>query len=328
MTRELVRVAVAQATPVLFDPIGSARKAAELATTAGASGARLLLLPEAFIPAYPRGLGLGTVVGSRSAAGRDDFKMLWDTAVDVPGPATDLIATAARDASIYVAIGVVERSANEHGTLYCSLLVFDDRGELVLHHRKLRPTGAERLMWGEGDGSTLTVLQTPFGRVGGLICWENYMPLARMAIYAQGVEIYLAPTADARDSWQATLQHIACEGRCFVLGCNQYVRREDYPARLASRSELSDLPKVVSRGGSAIYSPLGAPANGPVWEREELMICDLDLNDVSRGKFDFDVVGHYARADVFELRVNRSRRNPVRFPIDQKTETEDGCETS
>ncbi|MEM1069310.1 MAG: carbon-nitrogen hydrolase family protein [Planctomycetota bacterium] len=323
MKREPVRVAVAQATPVMFDPIASARKVAELAGTAGKQQARLVLLPEAFVPAYPRGLGFGTVVGSRSPIGREDFQLLWDTAVEVPGEATSIMAAAAREASIYVAVGVVERSREQHGTLFCSLLVFNDRGELVLHHRKLRPTGTERLMWGEGDGSTLTVFQTPFGRVGGLICWENYMPLARTAIYAQGVELYLAPTADARDSWQATLQHIACEGRCFVLGCNQWVRREDYPSSLSNRAELADMPDIVSRGGSAIYSPFGDALAGPVWGQEELLICDLDLNDISRGKFDLDVVGHYARPDVFELRVHRSKRTPVSFRVDDDPETND-----
>jgi len=170
MGRTLARVAVAQATPILFDAEASSRKVAELVAAAGRAKVQLLLLPEAFVPAYPRGLGFGTVVGSRSAGGRDDYRLLWDSAIEVPGAATDQIAAAARDAGIYVAVGVVERAAGQHGSLYCTLLIFNDKGEIVLHHRKLRPTGAERLMWGEGDGSTLTVLQTPFGRIGGLIC--------------------------------------------------------------------------------------------------------------------------------------------------------------
>ncbi len=311
-------MAIAQATPVMLNPAATAAKAAGLVGSAAQAGARLLLLPEAFVPAYPRGLGFGTVVGARSPAGRNDFRELWDVSVTVPGPEVDAIAAAAREAGIHVAVGVVER---HHGTLYCTLLLYGDQGELLLHHCKLRPTGAERLMWGEGDGSTLTVVETPFGRVGGLICWENYMPLARTALYAQGVEIYLAPTADARETWHATLRHIACEGRCFVLGCNQFVRRSDYPPHWAERAEFSRLPEIACRGGSAVYSPLGDLLAGPVWDREELVVVDLDLDDIARGKFDFDATGHYGRPDVFELRVNRARQRCVVFEAFEGTES-------
>lgn len=299
----------------------TAARAAERITAAAEAGAKLVLLPEAFVAGYPRGLGFGTVVGARSPVGRDEFRELWDVAVTVPGPVVGAIAAAARDAKIHVGVGVVERC---HGTLFCTLLLFDDRGELILHHRKLRPTGAERLMWGEGDGSSLTVVETPFGRVGGLICWENYMPLARAALYAQGIEIYLAPTADARETWQATLRHIACEGRCFVLGCNQFVRRSDYPPHWAEKPEIFALPEVACRGGSAIYGPLGDPLAGPVWDREELIVADIDLDDIARGKFDFDATGHYGRPDVFELRVNRNRQRSVVF----REAAEDGTDTS
>lgn len=316
--RGRVRVAVAQATPIMLDPLATAEKAADSVTSAAQAGARLVLLPEAFIPAYPRGLGFGTLVGSRSPAGRREFQELFDSSVTVPGPVVERIAAAARDAKIHVAIGVVERC---QGTLYCTLLLFDDRGEIVLHHRKLRPTGAERLMWGEGDGSSLTVVETPFGRVGGLICWENYMPLARTALYAQGIEIYLAPTADARETWQATLRHIACEGRCFVLGCNQFVRRSDYPSHWVEKPEIAALPEIACRGGSAIYSPLGDPVAGAVWDREELIVVDLDMDDIARGKFDFDATGHYGRPDVFELRVNRNRQRSVVFGSNDEWES-------
>ncbi len=317
--RGRVRVAVAQATPVMLNPEATAARAVERIKAAAQAGAKLVLLPEAFVPGYPRGLGFGTVVGARTPVGRDEFRELWDVAVTVPGPVAGAIAAAARDAKIYVGVGVVERF---HGTMYCTLLLFDDRGELILHHRKLRPTGAERLMWGEGDGSSLTVVETPFGRIGGLICWENYMPLARTALYAQGIEIYLAPTADARETWQATLRHIACEGRCFVLGCNQFVRRSDFPAHWAEKPEIAALPEIACRGGSAIYSPLGAPVSGPVWDREELIVADLEMDDIARGKFDFDATGHYGRPDVFELRVNRNRQRSVVFG------SNDECESS
>jgi len=307
-----VRVAVVQAAPVLFDREASTAKAARLFNEAGAAGAKLVLLPEAFIPAYPRGLGFGMVVGSRSAAGRELWRRYWDQAVDVPGPTTEALGAACREAGVVGAIGVVEReSQGSRGTLFCTLLVFGPDGTLIGAHRKLKPTGSERLIWGEGDGSSLLVHETPVGRVGGLICWENYMPAARMTLYAQGVELYLAPTADPRDTWHATLRHIACEGRCFVLSANQYTTKAMFPDDLRDLPELAAQPEVMCRGGSAIVGPLGEVLAGPVYDREEMLTADLDLDDVVRGKVDFDVAGHYARGDVFQLMV---RGRPVGSP--------------
>ena len=209
-------------------------------------------------------------------------------------------------------LGVIERdSTYSGGTLFCTLLYIGPDGSLLGKHRKLKPTAAERLIWGEGDGSTLTTVEAEYGTVGGLICWENYMPLARMAMYGKGVEIYLAPTADARERWQATLQHISLEGRCFVLGCNQYAHRDMYPEDLEMREELESWPEVLSRGGSAIYGPLGELLAGPLWEQEGTLIADLDMSAIARSKFDFDVTGHYARPDVFKLEVDESSRSPV-----------------
>lgn len=307
-----VRVAVVQAASVLFDREASLQKACRLIAEAAAQGAQLILFPEAFIPAYPRGLGFGTVVGSRSVSGRQSWERFWANSVDVPSSTTETLGAAACEAGAYLAIGVVERDVQfSRGTLYCTLLYFDPQGCLLGKHRKLRPTAAERVIWGEGDGSTLTVLDTELGRVGGLICWENYMPLARMALYGKGVELYLAPTADARDSWQATLRHIACEGRCFVLGCNQFVTRAMYPADLVDISDLADAPGILCRGGSAIVSPLGEYVAGPLYDEEGVLMADLDLAEVARGKFDFDVVGHYARPDVFQLTVNEQPAPPI-----------------
>lgn len=307
-----VKVAVVQAAPILFDREATLEKALRLMTDAAAQGAQLMLFPEAFVPAYPRGLGFGTVVGSRSPAGRRTWERYWANAVDVPGPVTRALGAAARQAGAYLAVGVIERDTQfSRGTLYCTLLYFGPDGRLLGKHRKLKPTGAERLIWGEGDGSTLTVLDTPLGRVGGLICWENYMPLARMALYSKGVELYLAPTADARDTWQATLRHVACEGRCFVLGCNQFVTQEMYPADLEGIEDLADQPDVLCRGGSAIISPLGAYLAGPLFDAEGILVADLDLAEVVRARFDFDVVGHYARPDVLQLAVNERPMPPV-----------------
>ena len=309
---EQVRVAVIQATPILFDRQATVEKTCQLAADAAAQGAQLLVFPEAFIPAYPRGLGFGTVVGSRSPSGRRTWERYWANGVDVPGPATETLGAAARQAKAYLAVGVVERDTQfSRGTLYCTTLYFGPDGRFLGKHRKLKPTGAERLIWGEGDGSTLTVLDTPLGKVGGLICWENYMPLARMAMYAKGVELYLAPTADARDTWQATLRHIACEGRCFVLGCNQFVTRADYPQDLPEIEALADQPEVLCRGGSAIVSPLGEYVAGPLFDEEGMLVADLDVGEIARAKFDFDVVGHYGRPDVFQLTINERPAPPV-----------------
>ncbi|UCE55079.1 MAG: carbon-nitrogen hydrolase family protein [Desulfobacterales bacterium] len=309
MTENLqkVRVAVVQASPILFDREATVEKVCQLAGEAAGQGAKLILFPEAFIPAYPRGLTFGTVVGRRSSAGRRIFQRYWENSVDVPGPDTETLGKAARDANVYLAIGVIERDTQtSRGTLFCTLLYFGPDGQLLGLHRKLKPTGAERLIWGEGDGSTLTVLNTELGKIGGLICWENYMPLARMAIYSKGVEFYLAPTADARDTWQATLRHIACEGRCFVLGCNQFVTKDMYPADLEGLDELDGLPDIICRGGSAIISPLGKVLAGPLLDEEGTLVADLNLSLIARSKFDFDVVGHYARPDVFQLSVNEN----------------------
>jgi nitrilase len=298
--------AVVQAAPVMLDRSAAVEKVCDLVAEASSAGARLVLFPEALIPAYPRGLTFGTVVGERSAAGRRAFARYVEQAVDVPGPVTDAIGEAARRASCWVAVGVVERDAR--GTLYCTLLYFGPDGALLGTHRKLKPTAAERLVWGEGDGSTLTAVATPYGTIGGLICWENLMPLARMALYGKGVDIWLAPTADARDAWQATLRHIACEGRCFVLGCNQFVTRAMMPP---DWEDIGPGPDVLCRGGSAIVDPFGHYLAGPLWDREGILIAELDLGRIAEARFDFDVAGHYARPDVFRLIVNEAPLPPV-----------------
>lgn len=307
-----VKAAVVQAAPVLFDREKTIQKASDLVAEAAGQGAKVVLLPEAFVPAYPRGFTFGTVVGNRTPAGRKLWQRYWDNTLEVPGAGTELLGKAARDAGVYLAIGVIERDRDfGGGTLYCTLLYFGPDGRLLGKHRKLKPTAAERLIWGEGDGSTLTVVDTEYGKIGGLICWENYMPLARTAIYAKGAGIYLAPTADQRDAWQATMRHIALEGRCFVLGCNQYVAKSMYPDDLEGIEELDAQPEVICRGGSVIISPLGEVLAGPLWDEAGILTADLDLAEVTRGKLDFDVVGHYARPDIFQLRVNEKPLNPV-----------------
>jgi nitrilase len=307
-----VKVAVVQAAPVLFNREATVDKACQLIGEAAGKGSQLVLFPEAFIPAYPRGLSFGMVVGSRSPEGRRTWQVYWDNAVEVPSPAIEALGTAVQEAGVYMAIGVIERDSRfSRGTLYCTLLYFGPDGQLLGKHRKLKPTGAERLIWGEGDGSTLAAFDTELGRVGGLICWENYMPMARMAMYGKGVELYLAPTADARDTWQCTLRHIACEGRCFVLGCNQFVTKDMYPPNLEGVDELSEQPDVICRGGSVIVSPFGEVLAGPLYDQEGILYAELDMGEIVRGKVDFDVVGHYARPDVFQLIVNEKPMPPV-----------------
>jgi nitrilase len=296
----------------MFNRDATIEKARHLIQEAASQGAQLILFPEAFIPCYPRGLSFGMVVGSRSPEGRLLWQRYWQNSVEIPGRATAALGEIARKAGVTLAIGVTERDGDfSRGALYCTLVYFGPDGRVLGKHRKLKPTGAERLIWGEGDGSTLTVVDTDLGRIGGLICWENYMPLARTAMYAKGVELYLAPTADARDTWQATLRHIACEGRCFVLGCNQFVTEDMYPKDLPMRHELNGLPEVMCRGGSAIISPLGEVLEGPLYDEEGILFAELDMSEIVRSKVDFDVVGHYARSDVLQLLVDEQPRPPV-----------------
>jgi nitrilase len=294
------RVAVVQAGALPFDSKRSVEKACNLITEAAKLDAKLAVFPEAFVSVYPKGLDFGARVGMRSPEGRDEFRRYYESAIDVPGPATDILAASARDNNVYLVIGVIER---DMGTLYCTILFFASDGMLMGKHRKLMPTAMERLIWGFGDGSTLPVFETPLGKIGSVICWENYMPMLRMAMYSKGIQLYCAPTADDRDTWIPSMQHIALEGRCFVLASCQYIKRgaypQDYPA-----IQGDDPDTLILRGGSCIVGPLGQILAGPNYEGECILTADIDLGEIARGKYDFDVVGHYARSDVFRLHVN------------------------
>lgn len=301
-SENVIRIAVWQAAPVIMNGPATVEKTVALINQAAEKGVDLIVFPEVFIPAYPRGLSFGYVVGSRTEAGRRDWQRYYENSVVVPGPETDRIGKAALDAGAYVVIGVTERDRLNR-TLYCTMLYFGPDGTLLGKHRKLKPTGSERLIWGEGDGSTLTVIDTPFGRMGGLICWENYMPLARVAMYQQGVRIYIAPTADFRDVWQCTMRHIAVEGRCFVIGCNQYVEKSMYPDDLEYRQELDVQPEVMCPGGSCIVDPYGEYLAGPLLGEEGMLFASCDMGALTRTAMDFDPIGHYDRPDVFQLSV-------------------------
>ena len=299
--KKTVKVGVIQATPALFDIEKTVQIIISWIEKGANEGCELLLFPEAFIPCYPRGLRFDAVVGRRTDKGRNQWLDYWHNSLEINSQYIKDIGNAIKKANLFVALGVTEREAIG-GSLYCSLLYFDRQGNLIGKHRKLKPTGLERYIWADSDGSTLVSFDTDIGKIGGLICWENYMPLARMSMYQRGVEIYLAPTADARPSWQNTMQHIALEGRCFVLTANQFVKKSDYPA--AYQEELTDEPTIMSAGGSVILSPMGDILAGPLWNEEGLLTAELDFSILAKSKLDFDVVGHYARQDVFNFSVS------------------------
>lgn len=302
-----IHAAVVQAAPIVFNREATLDKVRALAAEAAGRGAEIVLFPEAFIPGYPKGLDFGARVGMRFPEGREDFRRYWASAVDVPGAATEALAAAARDHRVFLVIGVIERDG---GTLYCTVLFFAPDGALMGKHRKLMPTAMERLVWGFGDGSTLPVFETNLGKLGAVICWENYMPLLRTFMYSKGIQLYCAPTADDRDTWLSSMQHIALEGRCFVLSCCQYLTRADCPEDYAAVQ--GNAPEtVLMRGGSCIVGPLGQVLTGPAFEGECILTADLDMNETVRGKYDFDATGHYARPDIFRLYVNERSMSPV-----------------
>lgn len=304
-----VRVAVVQAGSVPFDAGACVDKATRLIAEAGAEGARVVVFPEAFITGYPKGMNYGMVVGERDAAGREEFRRYLAAAIEVPGAETRRLGKAAAEQRCYLVIGVIER---EGGTCYCTALYFGPDGTLLGRHRKLMPTALERTIWGNGDGSTLTAVDSPYGRIGAAICWENYMPLLRMALYAKQVALYCVPTVDCRDTWAGSMQHIALEGRCFVLSACQYLRRRDFPHDLRIALGASPDDELI-RGGSLIVSPLGKVLAGPHFGSEKILTATLDLDEIGRAKFDFDVTGHYSRPDVFKLSVNEAPLQSVIF---------------
>jgi nitrilase len=297
--------AVVQDAPAVLDREGSISKVQALTAEAAHGGARLVVFPEAFVSAYPKGLDFGARVGTRTAEGRDAFRRYFESALEIPSSGAAGLAAAARDNGVHLVVGVVERAG---GTLYCTALIFGPDGALLGKHRKVMPTAAERLVWGFGDGSTLPVVTTEHGKLGAVICWENYMPLLRTAMYAQGVELYCAPTVDDRETWLPTMRHVALEGRCFVLSACQYLRRADCPADYGSEY-ASDATMI--RGGSVIVGPLGEVLAGPLFDEAGILYAEIDPRAIARGKFDLDVVGHYARPDIFTLHVKTTAQNPV-----------------
>jgi nitrilase len=308
MDQRVVRAAVIQAGSVAFDTDATLALVERLVGDAAAKGAQLAVLPEALIGGYPKGADFGATVGRRTPEGREWFARYRAAAIEVPGPATARLGELAQRHALHLVIGVIERDG---GTLYCTALFFGPGGELLGKHRKVMPTAMERLIWGQGDGSTLPVIDTAIGRIGAVICWENYMPQLRLAMYGQGIELYCAPTVDDREAWPGTMRHIALEGRCFVLAACQYARRSDYPADYPVA--IDDPDAVLIGGGSLIVDPLGQVLAGPVRDGEAVLVADLDLATIDRGVLDLDVVGHYARPDIFRLEVDTRPKPPVRL---------------
>lgn len=302
-----LKLSVIQDAPVLFDLERTMDKTEDLIRRAAAEGSRLVVLPESFIPCYPRGLTFGMVVGARTKEGREDYRRYLENSVAVPGPEVDRLAALTRELGIFLSVGVTEKNGRGlDGSLHCSNLFFGPEGYLG-RHRKLKPTAAERVIWAEDDGSTLTVVDTPYGRMGSLICWENYMPLARMALYQKGVNLYIVPTADQREVYQATLRHIAFEGRCFVIMSNQYVEKSMYPKDLKYYDDLIDQPEVMCRGGSCVIDPYGEYVAGPLYDEPGILTCEIDLDDIVEAKFDWDPTGHYNRPEIFRFEVNEGK---------------------
>ncbi|MFQ5822577.1 MAG: carbon-nitrogen hydrolase family protein [bacterium] len=297
-------VAAAQAAPVFLDQKATVEKACEFINEAGRKDAKLIVFPEVFIPTYPDWVWV--VPGSKKAIFNELYAELIENAVTIPDEATNQLCRAAKNSKIHVVIGINERNTEaSNASLFNTLLYIDARGNILGKHRKLVPTGGERLMWAQGDGSTLNAFDTPFGKLGGLICWENYMPLARNAMYAWGTQIYVAPTWDSSESWLMSLRHIAREGGMFVIGCCMAIHMKDIPNRYKFKTLYPEGKEWINPGNSCIINPKGEFIAGPVKMKEEILYAEIDYKLIPASKWIFDVAGHYARPDVFKFTVNR-----------------------
>ncbi len=301
--RDPVTVACVQVEPVIFDRAATIERLAERTAEAAGQGAQLVVFPEAFVPAYPSSLWARALAGWADPKAKAAFALLARESVEVPGEASDALGEAARANGVHLVVGVTEIDPERPGTLYNTLLGYDPEGELVLHHRKLVPTNHERLVWGQGDGRGLRAIETSLGRLGGLICWENYMPLARFSLYESGVEIYVASTADDSDAWQSTLVHIARESRSFVISPCHFQRASGYPDDFPLR-ELLEGVDVIGRGGSAILGPDGTYLAGPLYDEEGILYAELDPARLYEERQRFDAAGHYHRPDILGLTVH------------------------
>ena len=297
------RIAVIQAEPTLFDKKACLRRTLDFIDRAARQKAELIVFPELFIPGYPYGMNFGFSTGRRTPAGRADWKRYYDASILVPGPETQVISNAAKEAEAYVSIGVSERD-EVTGTLYNSNLIFSPEGELLTCHHKLKPTDSERVVWGDADKGFFPMAETPWGPVASLICWESYMPLARVALYQKGLTIYISPNTNDNPEWHDTIKHIAIEGKCFFINSDMLITKESYPKDLKTyERDVSILPENICRGGSCVVDPYGHYLTEPVWDEEAIIVADLDLRQVYASRMEHDPCGHYSRPDVLELRV-------------------------
>jgi nitrilase len=308
-----VKVACVQVEPVILDREATLDRLEQLAAEAAGNGAELVVFPETFVPVYPSSRWAKAFAGWQNEGAKRVFAQIVQNSVAVGSPAERRIGAAAKELGIWLVTGVNEVEPERSGTIYNSLFYHSPDGELALHHRKLVPTNHERLIWGQGDGRGLHAVETGFGRVGGLICWENYMPLARTALYESGVEIYVASTADDGDGWQATLVHIARESRAYVISPCHFQRASSYPDDFPLASELPG-DGLLGRGGSAILAPDGSYLAGPLYDEEGILYADLDPTTLLAERQRFDPVGHYSRPDVLQLTVRGDDATPSRRP--------------
>ncbi|MCK5401919.1 MAG: carbon-nitrogen hydrolase family protein [Flavobacteriaceae bacterium] len=295
-----VKICLIQDCPVFFDKERTIIKVEEITKQYAKEGCELIVFPESFIPGYPRGFSFGAIIGSRTNEGRNLYSEYYKNSLDIESEDLKRLEQLSKSQNVYLVIGITEKE-NTTGSLYCSMLYISPKDGLLGVHRKIKPTGTERVIWSEASGDSLVTFQTKIGKLGGLICWENYMPLARMSMFKKGVEIYIAPTADSRKEWTSTMQHIALEGRCFVLGCNQYFTKSMYPKKY--QSLVKDEPENMCPGGSVIVSPFGKIISGPLFDESGALIAELDLDEINLSKLDFDVIGHYSRNDIFKFSV-------------------------
>lgn len=296
------RIALVQAEPVLFDKKASLEKALGYIAESASHKPDLIVFPELFIPGYPIGMNFGFSMGKRTEAGRADWKRYYDASIVVGDEDFQALADAAQKAGAYLSLGFSERDALS-GTLYNSNVIFEPDGTCQVH-RKLKPTGSERVVWGDANRGYFPVTQTPWGPIGSLICWESYMPLARVALYQKGITVYLSPNTNDNPEWQATIRHIAIEGKCYFVNADMIVRKASYPPDLNEAEAISRLPDMVCRGGSCIIDPYGHEVTEPVWDEETVIYADLDMSLPASCKMEHDATGHYARPDVLELKVN------------------------
>ena len=299
--KDKCKIAVIQGAPVMFDKKACVEKAIRLIDECAAKGAELIVFPELFIPCYPYGMTFGFTVGSRTKPGREDWKVYYDNSILADGEEMAQIVDAAVRNNAYVSIGYSEVDAVT-ATLYNSNMMISPKGE-KMNHRKLKPTGSERVVFGDADKDYFPVMETPWGPMGCLICWESYMPLARVALYEKGVTLYISANTNDNQEWQDTVRHIAIEGHCYFINCDMFFTRDMYPKTLNAQDEIAKLPDIVCRGGSNIIDPFGHVVGETIWDKEGIIFAELDMQKVPASRMEHDVCGHYARPDVLKLEV-------------------------